>query len=220
MNKYSIPSQFISGFENIIKLTDDQVVLFSDVFKQQPPGESPKFIFEQSKEFLKPLTEQDIYDMISAMYSIADIFETAKRDISTFTSNFSESYLTSNPRASKEDQIVLKNHLSILLKGYDSVRLSSKGRDIITSNKNNYNKARVITDIRVVFDENIKEDNKVAVVVHNLKFEYSQRAKKKEFFISLDLSDLRDLKSVIDRAIQKDEIIRESKHSLEFIDIK
>ena len=219
MTRYSIPRQFIKGFENIIKLSEEQVSLFADALKEQKPGENLKNVFEKTKGFLNSFSEQDIHGMISAMVSIVEIFEKAKRNIDVFTTDFSDSYLASSADYTAEDREVLKRHLSILLAGYDSVRITAKAQDIILSNKHNFSNARIISDIRIVFDEQVNDNKKIAVVVHNLKLEYSEDAENKEFFISLDLSDLKELKRVIDRAILKDEVIRENKHLLEFIDI-
>lgn len=219
MNKYSIPKRFISGFENITKLSENQVELLAKVFREQKPGESLVNIFEKSKNFLSSVSEKDTHEIISALISIVDIFESAKRDIDTFTTDFSESYLISNSEFTPEDGARLKKYLSLLLGEYNSIRITAKGQDIISLNKNNFDKARIISDIRIVFDENLNENKKIAVVVHNLKLQFSQASKRKEFFISLDSSDLKDLKIVIDRAIHKDEVMRENNYSLEFIDI-
>jgi hypothetical protein len=219
MNKYSIPTNFIPGFEQITKLTEEQVELFAEVFKNQKPGESLETIFEKSVAFLNPLSEPEIHSMITAMVSIVDIFERAKRDIDTFTSNFSESYVLCNGNATSEDGKLLKKHLSTLLSGFDTIRITSKAQEVILSNKNNFDKARIVSDIRIVFDDKIDDNKKVAVIVHNLKLEYTQRVKKKEFFIAMDLADLKLLKTVVDRAIQKHEVIQVSNHELQFIEI-
>lgn len=43
---------------------------------------------------------------------------------------------------------------------------------------------------------------------------------KNEFYVSLNLSDLVKLKKVIERAIDKDNLIRNNNHELTFVDIK
>jgi hypothetical protein len=221
MRKYTIPANYIPGFEKIIKLSPDEVTEFSKIISDFKIGEKLETILDKPKVFLKHYSEEDIQIMLRSLVSLVDIFEDAKGDVDKFTTNFSESYSFSNPKATERDNAVLKSNLSLLLSGsgFNSIRVTSKANDIIVANKNNFKTARVLSDIRLVFDEKLDSDKKTAVVVHNLKLDYYKDAKPRSFYISLDLSDLKLIRNVIERAIEKDRIIRETKHVLEFIDI-
>jgi len=220
MPKYSIPSSYIKGFENIVKLTENDLTAFSKIISELEIGESLENVFKRSQGVLSLSSEDDIHSIVMSLISLVDIFEASNRDVDKFTTQFSEAYLESNPRSNEGDGEVLKNNLSVLLRAFDNIRITAKARNIIQENKNNFKKARILSDIRLVFDGDLDETEKVAVVIHNLKIDYTNRSKPKEFFVSLDLSDLKKMKDVIERAIEKDNIIRTNKHGLNFIDIQ
>ena len=219
MRAYSIPDIYIPGFNNIIKFSTGELKSFAEVIRSLKVGEDLESILNKSKGFLPSFSDEDVYNIIRSLVSVVDIFESSGRNIPVFTDRFSESYLSSNPSATNEDSIALKRNLSILLEAFDSIRITSKAQNIILENKNNFKEARVVTDIRLVFDENLEDNKKFAVIIHNLKIDFARISKSDEFFVAMDLSDLKKMKVVIDRAIEKDRIIRESKFDLNFIDL-
>jgi hypothetical protein len=219
MTTYIIPKVYIPGFENIAKLDDDELRLFAKIISDMEVGENPENIVINASNKLPSFSEDAIRDMVRSLVSLVDIFETAGRDIEIFTTGFAESYILSNPKASREDVVVIKKNLSSLLEKYDSIRITSKIRDVIFENQNNLKHTRIVSDIRLVFDENLENEKKYSVVVHSLKLEYTSGEESKEFFVAMDLSDLKKMKDVLERAIEKDRIIRENKYVLNFIDI-
>ena len=101
------------------------------------------------------------------------------------------------------------------------MRSTFKAREVIRENLNNFYESRIISDIRIVYDDsgNLDDKDQVAVIVHNLRIKYSSKpVPRGEIFISLNLEDLHQLKDVVDRAIEKDKLIRTNSHSLTFIE--
>lgn len=219
MTTYNIPEVYIAGFENIIKLDGDELQSLSQIIDSLKVGDNPEKIIQPSVEVLKSYSENDIRNMMMSLVSLVDIFESAARDIDDFTTGFSHSYRLSNPQATEKDGMALKHNLTKLLSVYDNIRITAKVRGLILENQRNFKRARVISDVRLVFDENLDQNKKYAVVVHNMKLEYMSDDLSKEFFVTLDLSDLKKIKEVIDRAIEKDRIIRDNQHILNFIDL-
>jgi len=220
MANYSVPSIYIPGFEVIIKLDAIQIDSLSHIISDIKVGERFDSLIERIKVRLESLSEIDASNIIRSLVSLVEIFDSTNRDIPKFTKDFSEAYLQSNPSASLNDKEKLEINLSKLLTKYDSIRITSKAIDIIQENQVNFRKARVISDIRLVFDDDLDGVRKYAVVVHNLKLECYNSNREIDFFAAMDLSDLKSIRDVIDRAIEKDRIIRQAKHELDIIDIK
>lgn len=220
MKSYSIPHIYFPGFQRIINLDDTELNELSNLTKNLRIGESLQNILTARQDFQNPLSNEDIHNIFRALISLVGIFESSKRDIDDFTTRFSESYLISNNSAEKDDGAKLKKNLSILLENFDSIRISTKAQEIILENTHNFSEARIVSDIRPVFDNELGENKKYAVVVHSLKLEYTKKDSLRELFIALDLSDLEALKQVIDRAIEKDFIIRKGNNTLNFIEIQ
>lgn len=220
MKSYSIPRIYFPGFQRIISLSQVELSELSSLIENLKVGESLQNVLIDRQDFQNSLSNEDIHDIFRSLISLVGIFESSKRDIDDFTTRFSDSYLISNDSAEKDDGIILKKNLSVLLKNFDSIRISTKAQEIILENTHNFSDSRIVSDIRLVFDSQLNENKKYAVIVHSLKLEYTKKESLKELFIALDLSDLETLKQVIDRAIEKDFIIREGNHNFDFIEIQ
>jgi hypothetical protein len=87
-----------------------------------------------------------------------------------------------------------------------SIVFTSKAFDLATEHEHPFGQARILTDIRAIFepqDELLKTG--AALIVHVLKL---RDRHGEEFYTALGPSDLRDLQSVISRAQQKEEQLR------------
>jgi len=70
-----------------------------------------------------------------------------------------------------------------------------------------YSESKVVTDIRIIFNDDLEEKDRNAMIVHGLNIEYYSANDIKNFHVSLTTTDLKDLKDVIERAISKENII-------------
>ncbi|SRR6266545_2288159 len=95
-----------------------------------------------------------------------------------------------------------------LLLGLSPLTISSKAIGILTDNQRIFREARVLSDIRAVFSDNVEAMPAAAVIVHELKLEYYESGDRKEWFIALDSRDLQKLINVLERAKQKDSSLR------------
>jgi len=103
------------------------------------------------------------------------------------------------------------DNLSELFVAKSAIRISAKARDLFTENQANFRSARIISDIRPVYDE---EEGRLplpenAFINHNLKIAYSEEAENKQAYYSLDSNDLIKLKIQIDKALKKEEQLSE-----------
>lgn len=69
--------------------------------------------------------------------------------------------------------------------------------------------ARVLSDIRPIFRENMDEPLASALLCHSLKIEYWQGGERKEMYVALALEDLTVLYDALERAIAKDRRLRD-----------
>lgn len=87
----------------------------------------------------------------------------------------------------------------------DSLGLTSKAGEVAIENERNYAFARIITDLRPIYLNKDAPTPHGAVVVHILKIAIHET--EQEYYFALDGEDLRDLKEVLDRAVQKEEAL-------------
>jgi len=70
-----------------------------------------------------------------------------------------------------------------------------------------YCDAKILSDIRPVFGDDLSEGPISAVITHTLKLAYHEGGEHKEFFIVMDQQDLITLFEVIDRAHEKEQAL-------------
>lgn len=86
---------------------------------------------------------------------------------------------------------------------------SVKAYEVLTEAERLFTEARVLTDLRHVFSDDNVDSPLAAVVVHSLRITYGSRAKRdsEDCFVEMDMTDLRELRAAIDRAIAKEEML-------------
>lgn len=101
-----------------------------------------------------------------------------------------------------------KDDLIALLSDEQSIGLTAKALDVRVQHEHVFGAARILTDMRPVFGREVRDCPIGSVVVHNLKITYREDGDEKDFYIALDLRDLRQLKELVERAIQKEETLK------------
>ncbi|WP_419551185.1 hypothetical protein [Candidatus Poriferisodalis sp.] len=94
-----------------------------------------------------------------------------------------------------------------------STRVLHKSLELMHEHHSVFLDARIVTDIRPVFGGDVSEGMDAVVLTHSLKVDFVQEGRRKSFHTALDQSDLRVLKDVLERAIDKATSLRESLES-------
>jgi hypothetical protein len=102
-----------------------------------------------------------------------------------------------------EAKAVSKSALAELLTKPLSV--SAKASVLLLDSERGFSRAKIISDIRPVFGQDVSSPDIEAVfIVHTLQISYHGN-EEGEFFLSLSTSDVKRLRAVIDRALEKAE---------------
>ena len=108
----------------------------------------------------------------------------------------------------KSEEKKLRLALSALMLNPQTL-LKSKSVRLVSTHANSFSDSEVLSDIRPVFSTDGVLKAEAAVTCHTLRIGYVADSEMRSFYVSLDSSDLRRLKKVVDRAIAKDEAIAE-----------
>lgn len=90
-----------------------------------------------------------------------------------------------------------------------AVATTARAADLQGDHERIFHDARVLSDIRPVFDLDLDGPPTGAVVNQELKIEYFEGDRLREIFIALDRADLDRLKDLVDRAIKKNDAIQD-----------
>lgn len=86
-----------------------------------------------------------------------------------------------------------------------TLAVAARAMDVVTDHDKVFHEARILTDIRPIFERDVTTGVKAAAVSATLKVEYHAggRSTIESFFVTLDRGDLDHLRRVVDRAVAK-----------------
>jgi hypothetical protein len=105
-------------------------------------------------------------------------------------------------RLSPDDQTRFKSRLAELF-NKKVIQVAAKARLVFIEHEHYLCYARIMSDIRPVFGDDVSQPPMAAMVVHTLKLGYHVDDNVKEFFVALDPSSLERLSDLIERAKAK-----------------
>jgi hypothetical protein len=203
MADIKIPSKFLGGFEIINNLNNSQIQSLSEFLKSRTPSEKPDGPIVSE---IVDISRDNLTEIVSTIYSVLHLSVSYKIPFDELIKDLSTAYF-SQSRSAMNDK--LASNLRLLLENANNLKLSVKAADVMREKDKIYDSSRILTDLRYIFDnDDLKSDNRLAVIIHNLKIAYQHNKNEESFFVALSLDDLKDLKQQIDRAIEKEEIIK------------
>lgn len=107
------------------------------------------------------------------------------------------------------EEKIFYDRMNKLLDDESNLKIILKTDNLKRQNERLFLNARLITDLRPLFSS--KDEEKVIgqTIIHNFKISYEESDEKRDFFISLDNDDLHLMKEVIERAIRKENILKD-----------
>lgn len=155
---------------------------------------------------LAELTADEARALLSMMLSTAAHAEASELDISELSDEMASSEALS---LGNEGQQRLAARIKYLVE-QRSTQVLHKSLALMQEHQSVFLDARIITDIRPVFGGEVSEGLDAVVLTHSLKVDFVREDKRNSFHVALDQSDLRVMKSTIERAIDKATSLRES----------
>ena len=205
MAKYKIPEQFQPGFPLISELSLEQISILNSVINKTSSTHSDTIV----KELVGSLTlkRNQIRQLISTIFSLVNLLVDGRISIDDLAVDMAESYQSVDESFSEKKENFIKNFKKIF-EDDRRLKIIIKTDHLLSSYEKIFVGSRILSDIRIVFKDNLNEKDQSAVVVHQLSLQYEQDGSLKNFFFALDGNDLRKLKIDIDRTIEKEEHIR------------
>ncbi len=159
------------------------------------------------------IAASDVEEMVPALFSLYSYRDYRQAAISDVVQGIAQAM-----EESRSDQLrLLPEHRSdfedLLAKLLDvePLNVRARARALVLENEHTLQEARVLTDIRSVFEpENLEDKPKGAVILHTLKIGYLADNEPKEFFVALDTDDVRELIEQLERADAKAESLKSS----------
>lgn len=204
-----IPDKFKEGFEDLITIEEDFFEKLVQVFSEVKIGTGP---IEFSEEMKANLPDQATSNLSQVLYSFGSLLNNkAEISNSELAKELTEAYDELN------NNDLLYKRLCSLFEAANNLKITVKALELLKENDNVYIGSRVLSDVRMILSEELTGNDNCALIMHNLRLNYLSNNEEKEFYISLDLNDLKKLQKTINRAIEKDETIKNINNNLQFI---
>ncbi|SRR6266851_981428 len=103
----------------------------------------------------------------------------------------------------------LRKFLLATLSLESTVGTAAKAGYVLTQHEHIFVSARILTDIRSIFHQNLSEKPESGLIVHMLRMTHrDNHGKTSDEYFALDSNDVRRLKALIDRALKKEETLK------------
>lgn len=204
MASIRIPKPFVEPFAAVRALDEAQAEAFAAALVHASPTMNVETLASDLPDDL--FTEVEAADVVRAFVSL-----TAIRRINDWTVEETVERVAASDDLDvpEVDQGTFADRLAVALRSR-SIALLGKATDMGTDHDKAFAGARVLTDIRPIFGDEISEGPQGVVLTHTLKVEYfHDEGQLGNVYVTLDEQDIGVLRSVLDRAERKAESMRQ-----------
>ena len=198
MPSLSVPEDLVPAFAQLHGLSDSEYSAVHDVLSTAEPNQDFVAIASEKSE-LKESVVRALVRAISSLVGISTIFE--------LTTDEAADQVASSPdlKVPEEEQ----QQLSARIKSLAScrcIRLREKIATLGREHQRVFLDARIMTDVRPIFGDEVESELEGVLVSHTLKLEYLDEEKNVgAFHIVLDNQDIGTVEKCIARAKDKNE---------------
>lgn len=156
-------------------------------------------------ERVNTIPRADVDDIIDSLSRLCQVSTSADVALDEFTSDVYGVMSRSREyqlQLSPSEQEAFKDRLRRLL-STKAINVVAKTRLVFIEHEHYLCYARVMTDMRPIFGENVEEQPLAATIVHSLKIAFHVSGSVEEFFVAVDAAGLERLGELIERAKKK-----------------
>lgn len=207
MAKYFIPQRFKEGFKLLLSLNDESTkILISKLNDFEVGGGMVTF-----RNFMHSLPIVNIDDISETIFSFGGLLNNKDGDDDKQIANdlIDSLNLDSEETLDKDKRNDYLERLLVIFENSQNIKISYKALMLSNDVPRIFNESKIISDIRVIFGDEIESDKKFAVVSHQLKIDLIEDSREKSIHINMDIEDLKKLRNQIDRAFVKDALMKQ-----------
>ena len=150
---------------------------------------------------------RNVSDIVQGLHALfASSTQTTNEFVSEIVSAVRENERIGSDLTTPKVEILEANLLRLL--SVEKLLIGQKASMLLVEQDKIFSDARIITDLRPVFETDVARPLLAVAISHNLKIEFVEGREGREVYISIDTNDLHKLRNLIDRAIKKDTQLR------------
>ncbi len=204
-----IPAPYRSGFAKIKKLSPTDAEMLRAALEKSPTTGGLKGMTSAVAEQAPSLKKEDVEDIVRTLYSLYVFRADDDTPLPGFVSELISAIRATGDKSltvSEEEENEFSDKLTKLL-GIHTAIVASKAEQLKSDYAKTFLSAKILTDIRPVFDKP-EERPMVVAITHTLKIEYHEQGEHREFYVALDSDGLQQMRKVLQRAEAKASSLR------------
>lgn len=174
-----IPKYALPGFYALIHLEDHQIDEFSTFLANMKVGTSPRTI----ESFLsKQLNVSKSSDIVQTLISFTDLLSPADVDYQLLSRSLTDSFCQQSENKFSQDEIEkLKANLFTIFINSKNLKFTLKAFDLVRDDDFLFQDSKVFSDIRLVFNDDIEDKSRNAILIHRLLIDYYKDKDQKRY---------------------------------------
>lgn len=202
-----IPEENLQSIAKILRLPEGAIDEVMNALESTTITAEPSAMAENIAEMVPSIPREDLAAVVQTLYSLYHVREFSGVRPARFVRDLVDTILQ-NPAigAEKAEASFVGKRFQRLLNA-KTLNVLSKAVRIQREIGPIFYDAKIISDIRPVFGDDLAGGPISAVITHTLKLAYYEGEEQREFLIVLDQQDLMYLNEVIERAQQKEEAL-------------
>jgi hypothetical protein len=205
MPSITIPESAFPAIQNLIRLNEADFDAFLKALAHASPSLSQNKFWQHVAPHIAQIDRSVVRSIVDELFSmdfVRDDIGLPVKDFAKLMAEALEEIESPETSFSKDDAAMFEDRLTKIFDARKVLSITTKAIDILTDEPHIFYSARILTDIRPIFND---DGNAIdaAVIVHNLKIHYGKNEDHRDFYVALDTSDIQVLREVLDRAAEK-----------------
>lgn len=209
--RLSIPERFRVGIAAFVALPEEAFAELLKVIEENISAETAELAAAQILERLPSIPKSDLTKIINAMASLQSLNERSHVPAPVLAEDVADSLnQDSADRVKGISRDVITSRVEQIVNGKDINITTAKIAEIQMEIERSFCRARILTDVRAAFSDDASEPPRGMTLLHTLQIGYhDDTGLHKEFYVTLESDDLKELKEAIERAERKKKTLEE-----------
>jgi hypothetical protein len=205
MPSLPIPRRYRAGLAAVDRLTDDDVGVLADRLEASAAEISFEELAAQARDDIS--ADVDLPPLLDAVTSLNTLLPDDGSGAERLAEDVSESDDLGIP---PERRPTYAARLNVLMR-IPALVIAAHATEVVSQHEKVFHDARILTDVRPVFEHDTSTGVKMAALVASMKVEYHPGGRNaiESVFVSLDRGDLEYLRRIVDRALDKMDVLSE-----------
>jgi hypothetical protein len=206
--KLRIPDAYASSLAEFLRLSPEELAAFLGALRDEKPTlrESDLARSIEGRLSLGGTKVREIVRLLASLYVAQDQTEEEVGDFVVALRSAAES--SGKDDLQPADWTAYQNAIIEALSSDTALAVAAKAADVMNDHAKVYCHARILTDLRPIFESNVEQAPAALVIIHTLKIVYHEEGEHKEFFVALDSNDVLQLADLLDRAFKKEDSLK------------